>query len=43
MKMIKVLDKGYVRLVDSFGDDLRVVNAARASYEKGIEANDGER
>lgn len=34
MKMIKVLDKGYVRLVDSFGDDLRVVNAARASYEK---------
>lgn len=33
-KMLKVLDKGYVRLVDTLGDDLRVVNAARVSYDK---------
>jgi len=31
---IKVLDKGYVRLVDMLGDDLSVVNAARVSYDK---------
>jgi len=31
---IDVLDKGYVRLVDTLGDDLRVVNAARVSYDK---------
>lgn len=29
-----VLDHGYVRLVDSMGDDLTVVNAARVSYDK---------
>ena len=29
-----VLDEGYVRLVDSLGDDLSVVNAARVSYDK---------
>jgi thymidylate synthase (FAD) len=29
-----VLDKGYVRLVDSMGNDLSVINAARASYDK---------
>lgn len=29
-----VLDKGYVRLLDVFGSDLTVVNAARASYYK---------
>lgn len=29
-----VLDKGYVRLVDSMGSDLSVVNAARASFAK---------
>lgn len=33
-KTIKVLDKGYVRLVDQLGDDLSVVNAARVSYDK---------
>lgn len=33
-KMIKVLDKGYVRLVDVLGSDLSVVNAARASFAK---------
>lgn len=31
---IKVLDKGYVRLVDTMGSDLSVVNAARVSYDK---------
>lgn len=30
----KVLDQGYVRLVDHMGSDLSVVNAARASYAK---------
>lgn len=34
MKKIDVLDKGYVRLVDVMGNDLRVVNAARVSYNK---------
>lgn len=33
-RKINVLDKGYVRLVDVMGDDLRVVNAARVSYAK---------
>lgn len=32
--MINVLDKGYVRLVDTMGSDLSVVNAARASFAK---------
>jgi len=31
---IDVLDKGYVRLVDTLGDELSVVNAARVSYDK---------
>ena len=31
---IDVLDKGYVRLVDTLGNDLSVVNAARVSYDK---------
>jgi len=31
---IDVLDKGYVRLIDSMGTDLTVVNAARTSYDK---------
>ena len=30
---IDLLDRGYVRLVDSMGDDLSVVRAARVSYE----------
>lgn len=34
MRQIEVLDKGYVRLVDGYGDDLSVVNAARVSYDK---------
>lgn len=31
---IKVLDKGYVRLVNNMGSDLDVVNAARTSFAK---------
>lgn len=34
MSQIDVLKKGYVRLVDSLGNDLSVVNAARVSYDK---------
>lgn len=33
-KIITVLNNGYVRLVDSMGSDLSVVNAARASFAK---------
>lgn len=32
--MEKVLDKGYVRLIDHMGSDLTVVNSARVSYMK---------
>ena len=31
---IDILDKGYVRLVDTLGNDLSVTNAARVSYDK---------
>jgi len=34
LKTIRVLDKGFVRLVDSMGSDLSVVNAARISYNR---------
>lgn len=34
MKIKKVLDEGYVRLVDTLGSDLTIVNAARVSYAK---------
>lgn len=34
MTKIDVLDEGYVRLVDTLGTDLSVVNAARVSYDK---------
>jgi thymidylate synthase (FAD) len=30
---IKVLDKGYVRFIDNFGDDKRIVESARISYK----------
>ena len=33
---IKVLDEGYVRLVDYMGDDIAVVNSARVSYDKEV-------
>ena len=35
---IKVLDKGFVRLIDHMGSDLSVVNAARVSFGKTKEA-----
>ncbi len=31
---LNVLDKGYVRLVNSWGTDLDIVNSARVSYDK---------
>lgn len=34
MSRLHVLDHGYVELIDSMGDDLRVVNAAQASFDK---------
>ena len=34
-KKFKVLDKGFVRLVDYLGDDSRIVAAARVSYGRG--------
>lgn len=37
-QLIPVLDKGYVRLVDSMGTDLTVANAARVSYLKKAES-----
>ena len=41
LNQISVLDKGYVRLVDTLGDDLSIVNAARVSYDKeSVELND---
>ena len=33
-KVVSVLDKGYVRLVDVMGSDLSIVNAARVSFSK---------
>lgn len=33
-EQIGVLDDGYIRLVDTLGDDLSIVNAARVSYDK---------
>src|SRR5512141_427177 len=35
---IRVLDKGFVRLIDHMGSDLSVVNAARVSFGKRKEA-----
>jgi thymidylate synthase (FAD) len=34
--MIPVLDHGYVRLINNFGSDLDVVNAARVSFNKEV-------
>lgn len=34
MKRVDLLDKGYVRLIDSMGDDRTIVNAARVSFDK---------
>ena len=30
----KVLDKGFIEVIDSLGDDLTVVNSARVSFGK---------
>lgn len=35
----RVLDKGFVRLIDSMGDDLSAAQAARVSYGKGISSD----
>jgi len=35
MTEIKVLDHGYVKLIDHMGDDASIANAARVSYDKG--------
>jgi thymidylate synthase (FAD) len=35
-KKFKVLDKGFIRLVDYLGNDERIVAAARVSYGKGV-------
>ena len=35
---VKVLDKGFVRLVDVMGDDSSIVQAARVSYGKGTKS-----
>ncbi len=37
-KEFPVLDKGFVRLVDYFGSDSRIVQAARVSYGKGTKS-----
>jgi thymidylate synthase (FAD) len=37
---IKVLDHGFVRLVDAMGDDHRIVQAARVSYGAGSKGDD---
>ena len=34
-KQIKVLDKGFIRVVDYMGNDDSIVQAARVSYGKG--------
>lgn len=34
MTSINILDKGYIRLVNSWGDELSIVNSARVSYDK---------
>lgn len=31
----QILDKGFIRLVDSMGDDQRIVDSARVSYQRG--------
>lgn len=44
MNIINILDKGYVRLVDTLGSDLTIVNAARVSYSKeSLELTNGDK
>lgn len=42
MQMIKVLDHGFVRLIDSMGNDLSVVRNARVSYDAAWRAGENE-
>jgi thymidylate synthase, flavin-dependent len=42
-KTFKVLDKGYVRLIDSMGDDLSIVRAARVSFNAEWRAGENEK
>lgn len=42
-KKIGVLDDGFVRVVDTMGDDSSVVQAARISYGKGTKKTSGDR
>ncbi|MDH5796837.1 MAG: FAD-dependent thymidylate synthase, partial [Anaplasmataceae bacterium] len=37
-KEIKVLDKGFIRVIDYMGDDSSIVQAARVSYGKGTKS-----
>jgi thymidylate synthase (FAD) len=37
-KEIKILDKGFIRLVDYLGDDSRIVQSARVSYGEGTKS-----
>lgn len=41
MQEVKVLDHGYVRLVDSMGSDLSIARAARVSYDASWRDNAG--
>lgn len=42
MQKIDVLDRGFVRLVDSMGNDLSIVRAARVSYDAAWRAGEDE-
>ena len=39
---IKVLDHGFVRLIDSMGSDLSIVRSARVSYDADWRAGENE-
>lgn len=41
-KMIRVLDHGYIRLIDSMGSDLSIARAARVSYDAAWRAGEDE-
>lgn len=36
---VKVLDKGFIRLIDLMGNDMSIINAARISYQKHFKHN----
>jgi thymidylate synthase (FAD) len=43
LREIKVLDHGFVRLIDSMGSDLSIVRAARVSYDAAWRAGENEK